>query len=199
MSSKNVASLLLILLFLSSLTWAEEDSWTLPETITLLCSDSILKWCDGRKVRYLQTPPPGYKLCGEIAAQKLCNPSGRRFISPGSTPPNQVYKDCALGERIIVERIDLIEPGEQFNPQISEPMSKKEHVEAERGTGSGFCYNAGRFLVFLGPFFVGDLLSTSSSSAEILHLLSLIALLPIAAVIFLAAGYGEETRQELST
>jgi MFS family permease len=68
-----------------------------------------------------------------------------------------------------------------------------------RGTGSGFCYNAGRFLVCLGPFFVGDLLSTSSSSAEILHLLSLIALLPIAAVIFLAAGYGEETRQELST
>lgn len=132
MSSKNVASLLLILLFLSSLTWAEEDSWTLPETITLLCSDSILKWCDGRKVRYLQTPPPGYKLCGEIAAQKLCNPSGRRFISPGSTPPNQVYKDCALGERIIVERIDLIEPGEQFNPQISEPMSEKEHVEAEK-------------------------------------------------------------------
>lgn len=132
MPFRNVFSPWLLIATLLTPALAEEDSWTLPEAFELPASDSILKWCDGKKVRYSQTPPPGYKLCGEIATNKLCDPSGRRFISAGGSPPNQAYKDCALGERIIVERIDPLEPGDQFNPAISEPMSEKEYLEAEK-------------------------------------------------------------------
>jgi MFS family permease len=63
-----------------------------------------------------------------------------------------------------------------------------------RGTGSGFCYNTGRFVTALGPFLVGGVAQRAQSAEEIFSLLAWIALVPAAAILFLLAGFGEETR-----
>jgi len=49
-----------------------------------------------------------------------------------------------------------------------------------RGTGAGFCYNAGRFIAAGGPFLVGNVASHKADSLkEAMHLLTLLAIVPI--------------------
>ncbi len=68
-----------------------------------------------------------------------------------------------------------------------------------RGTGSGFCYNTGRLVTALGPFLVGGIAQRAQSADEILAILAWVALVPLAAIVFMLAGFGEETRgQRLS-
>ncbi len=63
-----------------------------------------------------------------------------------------------------------------------------------RGTGSGFCYNAGRFITSAGPLAVGAVSSHATSSTQILHVVGTVSLIPLCGVILLALGLGEETR-----
>lgn len=126
-----------LLLFLHNSALAQEDSWTVDDSQTAnpLPSDSILKWCDDskKKVRYSQTPVEGYRLCGQIDAQKLCDPAGKRFISSdNNTAPNRSYKDCSIGERIMVKRLDPLPETESLELKPGEPMSDEERLEAHR-------------------------------------------------------------------
>jgi len=68
-----------------------------------------------------------------------------------------------------------------------------------RGTGSGFCYNTGRFVTALGPFLVGGIAQRAQSADEILAILAWVALVPAAAIVFMLAGFGEETRGQRLT
>lgn len=68
-----------------------------------------------------------------------------------------------------------------------------------RATGAGFCYNLGRFITALGPFVVGYLSRSAASSAEILSIMSYVALIPALGVLLLMLGLGEETRVACST
>lgn len=73
--------------------------------------NDIVKWCeeDGEGVRYASAniDLKGYDKCGELKAQKTCDASGQRFISPSSTAPHG-YLDCEIGPRIYVRRhLDL--------------------------------------------------------------------------------------------
>jgi MFS family permease len=63
-----------------------------------------------------------------------------------------------------------------------------------RGTGSGFCYNTGRFITAVGPFVVGTIAQGAKSSLEILHIISWVAVVPLVGVLLLLAGWGEETK-----
>lgn len=63
-----------------------------------------------------------------------------------------------------------------------------------RGTGSGFCYNTGRLITSLGPLIVGMVSQRASSSADILHVVSWVAIVPLVGLLLLACGFGEETR-----
>jgi MFS family permease len=63
-----------------------------------------------------------------------------------------------------------------------------------RGTGSGFCYNTGRFVTALGPFLVGGIAQRAQTADEILAILAWVAVVPAAAIAFMLAGFGEETR-----
>lgn len=60
-----------------------------------------------------------------------------------------------------------------------------------RGTGSGFCYNAGRILTAFFPFAVGWAATTGKNP---LSILSYVAVAPLVGVLLLLARVGEETR-----
>lgn len=62
-----------------------------------------------------------------------------------------------------------------------------------RGTGAGFCLNAGRFVTVAGPFVIGAL---SRRGVEPLAALRWAALVPALGLLLLAAGVGAETREE---
>lgn len=119
-----------LLLLLATVASAQEDSWTYnttqEETYTLPSSEEILKWCDqeGKKVRYSHDPVPGYRLCGELQTKKLCDPSGRRFIGQQNAP--YTYKDCTIGERIVVTRHEA-----ENTTGPGEPMTQEEQQEAQ--------------------------------------------------------------------
>ncbi len=60
-----------------------------------------------------------------------------------------------------------------------------------RGTGSGFCYNAGRIITAAFPFAVGWAATTGKNP---LSILSYVALAPLVGVLLLLLRVGEETR-----
>jgi MFS family permease len=60
-----------------------------------------------------------------------------------------------------------------------------------RGTGSGFCYNTGRFLTAIFPFLIGAL---SNAFPNPLNVIRWVALAPLAGVLFLLFGLGQETK-----
>jgi MFS family permease len=62
-----------------------------------------------------------------------------------------------------------------------------------RGTGAGFCLNAGRFLTVPGPFVVGLI---AQSGADTIDILKWVAIIPALGLILLAVGVGAETRGE---
>lgn len=63
-----------------------------------------------------------------------------------------------------------------------------------RATGAGFCYNTGRVVTAAGPFLVGYFARTASTSADILSIISWVAVVPALGVILLLLGLAEETR-----
>lgn len=60
-----------------------------------------------------------------------------------------------------------------------------------RGTGAGFCYNAGRVITSAFPFAVGVI---ASSGVSPLVVLQWVAIPPLVGLVLLALGWGEETR-----
>lgn len=62
-----------------------------------------------------------------------------------------------------------------------------------RGTGAGFCLNAGRFLTVPGPFVVGLI---AQSGADAIDILKWVAIIPAIGLVLLLAGVGAETRHE---
>lgn len=62
-----------------------------------------------------------------------------------------------------------------------------------RGTGSGFCYNFGRFIAAFGPFAVGAARSASHSANDLLATVSWVALVPLVGLTLVLLGIGEET------
>ncbi|MGE3106995.1 MAG: MFS transporter [Phycisphaerales bacterium] len=67
-----------------------------------------------------------------------------------------------------------------------------------RGTGSGFCYNAGRIIAATGPFAVGAV-SRSGTPGELAHAISWSAVFPLLGIVVLMAGLGNETCRRAST
>jgi MFS family permease len=63
-----------------------------------------------------------------------------------------------------------------------------------RGTGAGFCYNAGRVITSAFPFAVGVI---TSSGANPLEVLRWVAMVPLLGLVFLWRGLAVETRGEL--
>ena len=62
-----------------------------------------------------------------------------------------------------------------------------------RGTGAGFCYNAGRVITAVFPFAVGVIVR---SGANPLSVLTWVAAAPLVGLVLLAFGVGEETRDD---
>lgn len=62
-----------------------------------------------------------------------------------------------------------------------------------RGSGAGFCLNAGRFLTVPGPFVVGLI---AQSGADTIDILKWVAAIPAVGLVLLAVGVGAETRGE---
>jgi len=62
-----------------------------------------------------------------------------------------------------------------------------------RGTGSGFCYNAGRIITSAFPFAVGQ---AARHGKNPLDILVWVALAPAIGVLFIALGVGQETRHQ---
>src|SRR4029079_17612768 len=60
-----------------------------------------------------------------------------------------------------------------------------------RGTGAGFCYNAGRVITAFFPFGVGMLVRSGLSP---LWIIQWIAIVPVVGLLFLAMGLAVETR-----
>ncbi len=61
-----------------------------------------------------------------------------------------------------------------------------------RGTGSGFCYNAGRIVTSAFPFAVGLIVRSGISPLEVLRW---VAVAPLLGLVLLAFGIGEETKE----
>jgi MFS family permease len=61
-----------------------------------------------------------------------------------------------------------------------------------RGTGSGFCYNFGRFIAAAGPFAVPMLAKWLET--DLRHIVTWAAAFPLAGIILILAGLGHETR-----
>jgi len=62
-----------------------------------------------------------------------------------------------------------------------------------RGTGAGFCYNTGRFITAAMAFLIGVKAKTGIPAIEIVRWA---ALIPLAGVLILLAGYVEETKDQ---
>ena len=62
-----------------------------------------------------------------------------------------------------------------------------------RGTGAGFCYNAGRVITAAFPFGVGVLVR---SGLNPLWIIQWVAIVPVVGLLFLAMGLGVETRKQ---
>lgn len=60
-----------------------------------------------------------------------------------------------------------------------------------RGTGAGFCYNAGRVITSAFPFAVGVIASSGTSPLAVLQW---VAVVPLVGLLLLMFGWGEETR-----
>lgn len=60
-----------------------------------------------------------------------------------------------------------------------------------RGTGAGFCLNAGRYLTVLGPLVVAWV---ARGGASVLQVMGFLALVPLAGLVLLLLGVGVETR-----
>jgi hypothetical protein len=60
-----------------------------------------------------------------------------------------------------------------------------------RGTGSGFCYNTGRFITAIFPFWIGTLAKQHPNPLEIIRW---VAIAPLVGIVFLLVGLGQETR-----
>lgn len=60
-----------------------------------------------------------------------------------------------------------------------------------RGTGAGFCYNAGRILTAAFPFAVGVIVRSGANPLEVLRW---VALGPLVGLVLLAVGLGQETK-----
>ena len=94
---------------------------------------SITKWCkaDSAEVLYANAglAIPGYAPCGEVAAAKSCDPRGARMITPTPTTPSGIYKDCALGPRIYLEK-----DGRPMKLVHDAPASQREHSTTEKST-----------------------------------------------------------------
>jgi MFS family permease len=65
-----------------------------------------------------------------------------------------------------------------------------------RGTGSGFCYNTGRFVTAVFPFLIGAL---SHRYPNPLDVIRWVALAPLVGVLMLLAGLGQETKGQALT
>ena len=63
-----------------------------------------------------------------------------------------------------------------------------------RATGSGFCYNVGRFITAAGPFVVAYFSRTAQNGAELMQVISWVALIPLLGLVLLFLGLGEEVR-----
>jgi hypothetical protein len=63
-----------------------------------------------------------------------------------------------------------------------------------RGTGAGFCYNAGRVITSAFPFAVGVIASSGTSPLAVLQW---VAIVPLVGLLLLMFGWGEETRGQL--
>lgn len=61
-----------------------------------------------------------------------------------------------------------------------------------RGTGSGFCYNFGRFIAAAGPFAVPAL--ARAAGTDLRHIVSWAAVFPLIGIVVMRAGFGHETR-----
>jgi MFS family permease len=62
-----------------------------------------------------------------------------------------------------------------------------------RGTGAGFCYNAGRVITAAFPFGVGLLVRSGENP---LWIIQWVAVVPVVGLLFLARGLGVETREQ---
>jgi hypothetical protein len=62
-----------------------------------------------------------------------------------------------------------------------------------RGTGAGFCYNAGRFVTAAFPFAVGKIVQSGANPLDVLRW---VAIAPICGLLMLFFGLGHETRGE---
>jgi hypothetical protein len=60
-----------------------------------------------------------------------------------------------------------------------------------RGTGSGFCYNTGRFVTAFFPFLIGALAMRYPNPLEVIRWA---ALAPLVGIAFLLLGVGHETK-----
>lgn len=60
-----------------------------------------------------------------------------------------------------------------------------------RGTGAGFCYNAGRIVTAAFPFLVGVIVRSGANPLEVLRY---VAIAPVLGLLLLAFGFGPETR-----
>lgn len=65
-----------------------------------------------------------------------------------------------------------------------------------RGTGSGFTYNAARFITALGPFLVGAVAGNSASTSELLSVIRWVGVVPVVGLILVLLGVVVETRLE---
>jgi len=61
-----------------------------------------------------------------------------------------------------------------------------------RGTGAGFCYNAGRFIAAAGPFAVPAL--ARWFEADLRHIVTWAAVCPVVGIVLILLGLGHETR-----
>lgn len=65
-----------------------------------------------------------------------------------------------------------------------------------RATGSGFCYNTGRFITAGGPFLVGAVAQGAKSSQDILNIVSWVAIVPLIGVALILLGLVTETKDQ---
>jgi MFS family permease len=63
-----------------------------------------------------------------------------------------------------------------------------------RGTGSGFCYNAGRVLAAMGPFAVAYAVRSAGNADDLARTISWSAVFPLVGIAILGAGLGQETK-----
>jgi hypothetical protein len=103
----------------------------LTSTNVLPEEGGVFKLCEvgGSRIRFSNLAIPGYVPCGNLAAAKTCDPTGKRFFGAGAP---YSYLDCNRGPRIQISSNRELASKASVRPALGDLSAELKALESKR-------------------------------------------------------------------